>query len=110
LVISNWLADNYFFFFFFFFSFSPPFPFLPHTSSLVLFATHQPPPPYEMHETEAALGFTQLIAALTFCHNDADLVHGDVAPEDVFLTPKGDWKLGGFHFSSPSRYVSGRLC
>lgn len=58
---------------------------------------------YEVHETEAALGAVELCGALQFCHADANLIHGDVTPESVFVTPRGEWKLGGFHFTSPNR-------
>mmetsp|Transcript_43917 Transcript_43917/g.71412 ORF Transcript_43917/g.71412 Transcript_43917/m.71412 type:complete len:1056 (-) Transcript_43917:1151-4318(-) len=54
---------------------------------------------FELTELEAKLGLLQLAQALNFCHQDAKLIHRNISPESVFITPKGAWKLGGFGYS-----------
>eukprot|EP00743_Colponemidia_sp_Colp-15_P003588 GILK01003870.1.p1 GENE.GILK01003870.1~~GILK01003870.1.p1 ORF type:complete len:1068 (+),score=163.83 GILK01003870.1:454-3204(+) len=39
--------------------------------------------------------------ALHFVHAEAKLIHLGVAPENVFVTPAGRWKLGGLFFAIP---------
>lgn len=40
----------------------------------------------------------QLAEALVFLHNDARLLHGNVAPSSVVVNSSGAWKLAGFDF------------
>jgi SCY1-like protein 2 len=56
--------------------------------------------PYELDELEIQKGLIQVAKGLQFCHQDAHLVHGNLHPEAVFINVKGDWKLGGFGFST----------
>ena len=34
-----------------------------------------------------------------FLHDTAKLVHLDLCPENIWITPDGNWKLAGFGFS-----------
>ena len=34
-----------------------------------------------------------------FLHDTAKLVHLDLAPENIWITPRGTWKLAGLGFS-----------
>ncbi|KAL0488981.1 hypothetical protein AKO1_013452 [Acrasis kona] len=54
---------------------------------------------YELHNLEMKFGMCQVMEALAFCHQNTHLVHGNVTPHQIFITPKGQWKLSGFHFS-----------
>ncbi|KAI0244773.1 Protein kinase domain-containing protein ppk32, partial [Massospora cicadina] len=59
---------------------------------------------YQLDALEIQKGLLQLTKALQFCHNDAKLVHGNVTPSALFITPEGDWKLGGFGFCTYLQY------
>ena len=52
-----------------------------------------------LHEVDIKFGFIQLCEALSFLHNDAKIVHGNICPENIILTASGDWKLSGFEFA-----------
>eukprot|EP00042_Codosiga_hollandica_P050829 m.616157 g.616157 ORF g.616157 m.616157 type:complete len:1187 (-) comp58165_c0_seq2:95-3655(-) len=54
---------------------------------------------FQFEELEIAMGLIDVSHALKFCHADAQLIHGSIGPECVFVTANGAWKLGGFHFS-----------
>jgi SCY1-like protein 2 len=45
------------------------------------------------------LGLLCVTEALNFLHTQAKLVHLGISPENIFLTSKNEWKLGGFTFS-----------
>ncbi|CAG8686444.1 5926_t:CDS:2, partial [Scutellospora calospora] len=45
-------------------------------------------------------GLLQVGKGLQFCHNDAKIVHSNLVPEAIFVNVKGDWKIGGFGFST----------
>ncbi|ELR20417.1 protein kinase domain containing protein [Acanthamoeba castellanii str. Neff] len=53
---------------------------------------------FELDPLEAKLGLLELAEGLAFLHGHARIVHRNVCPESIFLTQKGMWKLGGFHF------------
>ena len=36
---------------------------------------------------------------LVFLHDTAKMVHLDLSPENLWITPDGSWKLAGFGFS-----------
>ncbi|RYH16009.1 hypothetical protein EON65_30820 [archaeon] len=49
---------------------------------------------------ELTWGFKCILQALDFVHSQCNIVHGNVSPSSIFITPSGDWKLAGFEFSS----------
>jgi len=48
---------------------------------------------------EAGRGLCHIAEALQHTHFVSRRLHLGVAPESIFLTPQGVWKLGGFGFS-----------
>ncbi|KAL7502772.1 hypothetical protein ACHAXN_000684 [Cyclotella atomus] len=46
-------------------------------------------------------GIYNLVEALVFLHNQAKLAHGNVSPDAIYVTPGGDFKLGGFDLVTP---------
>lgn len=46
-------------------------------------------------------GIYNLVEGLVFLHNQAKLAHGYVCPDSIFVTPGGDFKLGGFDLVTP---------
>jgi len=46
-------------------------------------------------------GIHNIVEALGFLHAQAKLAHGMVCPDAVFVTPSGDFKLGGFDLITP---------
>lgn len=52
---------------------------------------------FERYET--ARGFFGLVEGLQFVHTIKRRLHLNLAPESVFISPSGQWKLGGFAFS-----------
>ncbi|RIA86529.1 kinase-like domain-containing protein [Glomus cerebriforme] len=55
---------------------------------------------FDMDELEIQKGLLQVGKGLQFCHNDAKIVHSNLVPEAIFVNAKGDWKIGGFGFST----------
>lgn len=49
---------------------------------------------------ELTWGFKCILQALDFVHSQCNIVHGNVSPASIFITPNGDWKLSGFEFAS----------
>jgi len=54
--------------------------------------------PSEIELKTQLLDFIQTVA---FLHNNAHLLHLDISPENVYLTPDGKLKIAGFFFSQP---------
>ena len=54
-------------------------------------------------------GIYNLIEALVFLHNQAKLSHGNVCPDSIYVTPGGDFKLGGFDLVTPTSEEQGGL-
>ena len=52
-----------------------------------------------LEKLEMKLGVLQLIEGLSYLHNNAKLLHGNLTPQAVFLTAQQHWKIGGFAFS-----------
>lgn len=50
-------------------------------------------------DLEIRLGLMDILEALTFLHSEARLLHLAVCPDNIYLTPRGKWKLAGFSFS-----------
>lgn len=48
---------------------------------------------------EVKSGILDIAEALHFLHADAQLVHLNVNSDSVFLTPQGQWRLGGLGFA-----------
>lgn len=57
----------------------------------------------EMGLLEVKHGLLQIAESLDFLHNHAHLIHRAIAPENVFITLSGAWKLGGFGFAISSQ-------
>ncbi|KAK8924028.1 hypothetical protein KSP39_PZI019145 [Platanthera zijinensis] len=53
----------------------------------------------EMGLLEVKHGLLQIAETLDFLHSNARLIHRAIAPENVFITSNGAWKLGGFGFA-----------
>lgn len=49
-------------------------------------------------EFEVACGFMHIGEALSFLHREGRRVHLSLGPHSIFITPKGEWKLGGMGF------------
>ncbi|KAF4741067.1 tyrosine kinase [Perkinsus olseni] len=52
-------------------------------------------------------GLYSIISALRFLVVDGKLVHGNVGPQSVFVTPKGEFRLGGFELARPISEADG---
>lgn len=59
-------------------------------------------PPRGAQEKEEWLlwGLHRVSVALTFINDSASSTHGNVRPKSIFITPSGEWKLGGFEILS----------
>lgn len=49
-------------------------------------------------EFEVACGLMHVGEALSFLHREGRRVHLSIGPHSIFVTPKGEWKLGGMGF------------
>eukprot|EP01062_Namystynia_karyoxenos_P058069 TRINITY_DN4942_c1_g4_i1.p1 TRINITY_DN4942_c1_g4~~TRINITY_DN4942_c1_g4_i1.p1 ORF type:complete len:895 (+),score=293.00 TRINITY_DN4942_c1_g4_i1:85-2769(+) len=56
-----------------------------------------------LSEPERRYGMFQLAEGLAFLHGEAKLWHLNLTPGSVWVTPKGDWKLGCFEFCLPAQ-------
>ncbi|CDJ50661.1 SCY kinase (incomplete catalytic triad), putative [Eimeria brunetti] len=45
--------------------------------------------------------FLELTESLSFLHDQCKLVHGEVSPFSIFVTPNGKWKLSSFVLTRP---------
>jgi len=53
------------------------------------------------------LGVLQLVEGLSYLHNNAKILHGNLTPQAVFVTSFQHWKIGGFAFSvAPKKPVN----
>ncbi|PIO76446.1 hypothetical protein TELCIR_01486 [Teladorsagia circumcincta] len=50
---------------------------------------------------EIQSGLHHILEALLFLHTKAFLSHNNLNPASIFVASSGEWKLGGFEFSSP---------
>lgn len=70
--------------------------------------------PFEAIEIKC--GILQLSDALSFLHDTARILHGNVCPDSVYVTDHGLWKLAGFTFSSDAKgtvrasYITHPVC
>lgn len=51
-----------------------------------------------LSEFEVACGLMHIGEALSFLHREGRRVHLSLGPHSIFITPKGEWKLGGMGF------------
>ncbi|KAF7638928.1 Protein kinase domain-containing protein, partial [Meloidogyne graminicola] len=57
-----------------------------------------------LDKLEMKLGVLQLVEGLSYLHNNAKILHGNLTPQAVFITSLQHWKIGGFAFSvSPKK-------
>uniref|UniRef100_A0A915DEV7 Protein kinase domain-containing protein n=1 Tax=Ditylenchus dipsaci TaxID=166011 RepID=A0A915DEV7_9BILA len=52
-----------------------------------------------LDKLEMKLGVLQLIEGLSYLHNSAKILHGNLTPAAVFITAQCMWKIGNFAFS-----------
>ena len=48
---------------------------------------------------EILWGFKCILLALNFLHTHCSILHGNLGIHSIFVTPNGDWKLGGFELA-----------
>ena len=53
----------------------------------------------ELDELEIQKGLLQVSKGLEFIHDSAELVHGNLAPDAIFVNAKSDWKISGLGFA-----------
>ncbi|KAL6722648.1 hypothetical protein Aduo_017755 [Ancylostoma duodenale] len=53
-----------------------------------------------MSIVEIQSGLRHILEALLFLHNKACLSHNNISPSSIFVCSNGEWKLGGFEFTS----------
>lgn len=61
----------------------------------------------DIDELEFQKGLLQIAKGLEFLHESAGLVHGNFAPESIYINQKFDWKVSGLGFSGPPDNSSG---
>ncbi|XP_071533410.1 N-terminal kinase-like protein [Panulirus ornatus] len=54
----------------------------------------------EHRTTAVSWGLLQVTKGLSFLNNDGNLIHYNVCASSVFVTPAGEWKLGGVEYSN----------
>eukprot|EP01130_Rhizamoeba_saxonica_P005171 TRINITY_DN206_c0_g1_i1.p1 TRINITY_DN206_c0_g1~~TRINITY_DN206_c0_g1_i1.p1 ORF type:complete len:1032 (-),score=234.14 TRINITY_DN206_c0_g1_i1:38-2674(-) len=57
------------------------------------------PPAIELDEIEMRLGLFQICEAVYFLQQNANIVHMNITPNNIYITKHGVWKLGGMEFS-----------
>lgn len=53
---------------------------------------------FEFFDVEIKYGLLQISEGLAFLHNDAKLLHRNIAPESIIVNRNGVWKIAGFDF------------
>uniref|UniRef100_A0A8R1E3X0 Protein kinase domain-containing protein n=3 Tax=Caenorhabditis japonica TaxID=281687 RepID=A0A8R1E3X0_CAEJA len=48
---------------------------------------------------EIKLGVLQIIDGMSYLHNSAKMLHGNLTPDAIYVTATKTWKIGGFSFS-----------
>lgn len=61
---------------------------------------------HKLYEVEIKYGLLQLVEALTFLHNDVNMMHHNICPESIIVNKNGAWKLSGFEFCISSNNKS----
>lgn len=54
---------------------------------------------YKLGALQLRAGLAQLCDAVLFVHRSAQMAHGFISPQTVYVTESGDWKLFGFQFA-----------
>ncbi|KAE9556277.1 hypothetical protein FO519_000460 [Halicephalobus sp. NKZ332] len=52
-----------------------------------------------MDKLEMKLGVLQIIDGMSYLHNSAKILHGNLTPAAIFVTATRLWKIGGFQFA-----------
>ncbi|KAK0424804.1 hypothetical protein QR680_008864 [Steinernema hermaphroditum] len=52
-----------------------------------------------LDKLEIKLGVLQIIDGLSYLHNSAKILHGNLTPNSIYVTINGSWKIGGFAFA-----------
>lgn len=52
-----------------------------------------------LERLEMKLGVLQIIEGLSYLHNSAKILHGNLTPSSIYVTATQLWKIGGFAFS-----------
>ena len=55
----------------------------------------------ELDQLEIQKGFLQVAKGLEFLHDQANLVHGNLSPDAIFINAKSDWKISGLAYAGP---------
>ena len=55
----------------------------------------------EIDELEIQKGLLQVAQGLEFLHESAQLVHGNLTPDAIFVNSKSDWKIASLGFAGP---------
>ncbi|ORX34162.1 kinase-like domain-containing protein [Kockovaella imperatae] len=55
----------------------------------------------DLDEVEIQKGTLQIAKGLSFLHQQAKLVHLNIAPSSIMINAKGDWKLSGLGMTTP---------
>ncbi|CAD5206773.1 unnamed protein product [Bursaphelenchus okinawaensis] len=58
---------------------------------------------YTLERLEIKLGILQLIDGLSYLHNSAKILHGNLNPQSIYVSCSQQWKIGGFRFSVPAK-------
>ncbi|ETN46900.1 uncharacterized protein HMPREF1541_01089 [Cyphellophora europaea CBS 101466] len=61
----------------------------------------------ELDELEIQKGLLQIAKGLEFLHDSAQLVHGNLNPDAIFVNAKSDWKISGLAFAGPPDAAEG---
>ena len=56
----------------------------------------------ELDPLEKKYALFQLAEGLSFLHTKVAVAHLNLTPGNIWITPNGDWKIGGFEFSVPA--------
>jgi SCY1-like protein 2 len=58
------------------------------------------PNEWHLEDQEIKVGLMNVCEAITFIHQNLNIVHLNIGPENIFIAKDGSWKLGGFNFST----------
>lgn len=53
---------------------------------------------YHLYDVEIKYGILQISEGLSFLHESAKMLHGNLSPESIIINKQGVWKLSGFDF------------
>ncbi|KAI6202819.1 Protein kinase domain-containing protein [Aphelenchoides besseyi] len=64
----------------------------------------------QLEKLEAKLGVLQLIEGLSYLHNSAKILHGNLNPACIYVAANQQWKIGGFEFSVSAKKPNAFPC